>query len=1005
MISPYLWTVPATFNGYTINGTDYQIFVEAWDASPNHNANGALSSGYLTLQPVDTTPPTVSAFSVTPTSVTVGSPVTISYTVSDTGGSGLNRVELWRTNTYPTWPNQSQNQNSASGNGPVSGTFVDTPPSAGDWWYGIHVADTAGNWITETQGGWQPIHVTVNAPDTTPPTNVAATDGTYTDEVRVTWTDSVNATAYEVWRNSSNNSGTATKISSSDVAGTSYDDTTATAGTTYWYWIKAKNASGTSGFSAADSRYRATVSGPVNDNFANRTAITDTSATVTGTNVGASKESGEPNHAGISGGKSVWWTWTAPSGGSFQIDTIGSSFDTILGVYTGSSVSSLTTVAGDDDSGGNLTSKVTFNAVGGTSYAIAVDGYSGASGNITLHVILTTININNPPVVDLNGAGGGTGNSSVWVGAGAALISDPTATVTDADGGNLTSIKITLNSPHTGDVLAATTTGSITQSFINNTLTLSGSDSIANYQTVLRSVNYNNTLGGQGVDVETAQVVVNDGTVDGNTAVATINMPPTIILTVGAGSGTPNYTTSWYNNGATGNTGAVPIENMAQATMNSPANVANIASLTVKLATFHTGDVLACRSCRAGALTTTYASGTLVLSGSDTLAHYQQELRFVNYNNTAGGPGTSPVLITFAASDGTVSSTPVTATVNVSVASGQVLGNRLFYNNSKYDNNSTNIAASDDLAIASDKIGYTTGTLSNFSAVSGFNKGITGVMVDLASGIGTHSNINLTSGDITFKISPVTFVTTTFNQLSTWTAAPGAANISVRLGAGVGGSDRLEITWANLKITNTWLEVNVKSDASTGHTNTGLSADDVFYFASVIGNSGTGDTTALSRDDANDFTATGNNIIGVTTPVWNVMDYTKDFKVDANDGTVNTNNVFTLRYIANPTGPFAPDAGPSAAPAASGSSNAAVASGLAAASSGFGSSSSTLGSWLSNRPQIEVSSGAIARFFERLGDKDAPRAREILAVADRVAGALGFEDDLLDRLLKDLDVK
>ena len=40
-------------------------------------------------------------------------------------------------------------------------------------------------------------------------------------------------------------------------------------------------------------------------------------------------------------------------------------FDTILGVYTGSSVSSLTTVASDDDSGGNYTSKVTFNAVPG----------------------------------------------------------------------------------------------------------------------------------------------------------------------------------------------------------------------------------------------------------------------------------------------------------------------------------------------------------------------------------------------------------------------------------------------------------------------------------------------------------------------------------------------------------------------------------------------------------------------------------------------------------------
>ena len=228
-----------------------------------------------------------------------------------------------------------------------------------------------------------------------PPTNVAATDGSYTDRVRVTWTASANATAYEVWRNTSNNSGTATKISSADVTGPTYDDTTAMAGTNYWYWVKAKNTSGTSGFSTADSGYRATTSGPVNNNFANRTSISGTSATVTGTNVGATKESGEPNPVGNSGGKSVWWTWTAPSSGSVQIDTIGSSFDTIMGVYTGSSVSSLTTVASDDDSGGNYTSKVTFNAVAGTVYQIAVDGYNygsgAASGNITLHVSLTSV--------------------------------------------------------------------------------------------------------------------------------------------------------------------------------------------------------------------------------------------------------------------------------------------------------------------------------------------------------------------------------------------------------------------------------------------------------------------------------------------------------------------------------------------------------------------------------------------------------------------------------------
>jgi hypothetical protein len=91
------------------------------------------------------------------------------------------------------------------------------------------------------------------------PTSVAATDGAYTDKVAITWTASSGATAYDVYRNTSNNSASSVQINVSDVAGTSYDDTSAVAGTTYWYWVKAKNAGGASGFSAGDSGYRLTV--------------------------------------------------------------------------------------------------------------------------------------------------------------------------------------------------------------------------------------------------------------------------------------------------------------------------------------------------------------------------------------------------------------------------------------------------------------------------------------------------------------------------------------------------------------------------------------------------------------------------------------------------------------------------------------------------------------------------------------------------------------------------
>ncbi len=88
---------------------------------------------------------------------------------------------------------------------------------------------------------------------------------------------------------------------------------------------------------------------PANDNFVSAIALSGSSATGTGFNTNATKESGEPNHAGNTGGRSVWWKWTAPSGGTVTLTTQGSVFDTTLGVYTGPGVGALTTIASNDD--------------------------------------------------------------------------------------------------------------------------------------------------------------------------------------------------------------------------------------------------------------------------------------------------------------------------------------------------------------------------------------------------------------------------------------------------------------------------------------------------------------------------------------------------------------------------------------------------------------------------------------------------------------------------------
>jgi len=130
---------------------------------------------------------------------------------------------------------------------------------------------------------------------------------------------------------------------------------------------------------------------PVNDLFANRIVISGTSNRVAGSSVGATSEAGEPDHAGYSAEASVWWSWRAPSVGTVTISTAGSDFDTVLGVYVGTSVSALTEVASNDDEdydAGIFTSKVVFDVVAGQTYQIAVDGYLGDSGIVVLMVQL-----------------------------------------------------------------------------------------------------------------------------------------------------------------------------------------------------------------------------------------------------------------------------------------------------------------------------------------------------------------------------------------------------------------------------------------------------------------------------------------------------------------------------------------------------------------------------------------------------------------------------------------
>ena len=95
---------------------------------------------------------------------------------------------------------------------------------------------------------WTPAPVLPDAP-----TGVSATDGTYSDKVSISWTGSSGATSYNLYRSTtSTRPSTATKTGVTSPC----SDTSATPGTTYYYWVSAVNSAGSS-YSSYNTGYRA----------------------------------------------------------------------------------------------------------------------------------------------------------------------------------------------------------------------------------------------------------------------------------------------------------------------------------------------------------------------------------------------------------------------------------------------------------------------------------------------------------------------------------------------------------------------------------------------------------------------------------------------------------------------------------------------------------------------------------------------------------------------------
>jgi hypothetical protein len=224
-------------------------------------------------------------------------------------------------------------------------------------------------------------------------------------------------------------------------------------------------------------------------------------------------------------------------------------------------------------------------------------------------------------------------------------------------------------------------------------------------------------------------------------------------------------------------------------------------------------------------------------------------------------------------------------------AAPEVLDRRLFYNNSVWDGDKAAADADDDLAIATDKQALRAGHKATFQNYTSYSRGINGIMVDVAN---LADPAGLSAADFIFRVG-------NSNNPAAWPLLDLDASqigVTVRLGAGVAGSDRVTIIFPDGVIKKTWLQVTVKATATTG-----LAVADVHYWGNAIGESGSGNNATYAYVNTADVLATRDNTRSGSNPapIDFAYDYNRDKRVNTGDVLIvrdnTTTNSSALRLI------------------------------------------------------------------------------------------------------------
>jgi hypothetical protein len=256
---------------------------------------------------------------------------------------------------------------------------------------------------------------------------------------------------------------------------------------------------------------------------------------------------------------------------------------------------------------------------------------------------VTVIPVDDAPVITLSGS------TPSFTEGGPAVTVDGGLTVTDVDDTNLESGTVSITAGLVaGDTLAFTPAGGITDTNpAPDVLALTGTATVTQWQSVLRSVQYSSTSDNPTNATRTVSFVVNDGTLDSNTAAKSVAVVPVNdapVLTQ------PDASAVAYTENA------APVAIAPNITV-ADVDSTNLVGATITIGTGYINgqDILSLGTNPQNGITAgTFnpATGTLTLTGTSTAANYQAALRDVRYANTSDNPVTAARTISFQVDDG-----------------------------------------------------------------------------------------------------------------------------------------------------------------------------------------------------------------------------------------------------------------------------------------------------------------------------------------------------------------